>query len=755
MGIRTKLLISFLFLLVISFSILLSTTIVSVETFSSKQIDAELIEELRYFQHEFYSRAESARNALSQPVSALPVQSRLIARDREWMIDAIERWHANLPFLDFIAVVDANQQLLARRYRDTAGGEFGMSELISKVFADRKPLITNELMSREMLSRELPASLLPQSLAKSGDYGMVVTIIVPILEKNGKVIGAVVAGDILNGDTGFSRHLQGLFGNEKHLLVSQNSTGIVSNRTAGGDEFSIDSQVMELLANGRSYVGDLTIDGSPHRTSFVPILNGKGVLIGSLSVALDMKSYRHMREESNRNILMSALVAIILSFGIAFVVSRRFTDPLRRLARGVRLIEEGDLNQEVEVDSADEVGQLSRSFNSMAKALAERDNTIAAKTRAMQQLNELLEKKVEERTTRLQLEMGMLEAILTCMVEGMIVTDRENRIIQFNPAAQKLFNTVPHRVIGRAFGELQGIDGFGQLERLAQEIGAGDRDFVPQGEIPLDVTGRRLQVSVAQLLDSDDNRSGLIMSIRDVTPEEEVSRLKADFISTVSHELKTPLTSIKGALQFIMNKSMWLTSTERELITVCLRNSDRLIRLISDILDISKIEAGKIDFVFKPHPVNELINSAIDEIRGFALGRGITVINSIPPDLPPIFCDYERVAQVLSNLLSNAVKFSPEHTVVMVDAVLSGSYVTISVLDRGREIQWADREKLFRKFQQLERDDMGSRGGTGLGLAICKEIVVRHHGKIYYETGPEGGNVFSFTVPVCEENHEC
>jgi signal transduction histidine kinase len=389
----------------------------------------------------------------------------------------------------------------------------------------------------------------------------------------------------------------------------------------------------------------------------------------------------------------------------------------------------------------------------MAKALADRDCTIVAKTEALQQLNELLEKRVEERTNRLQLEMGMLETILTCMVEGMVVTDRENRVIQFNPAAQKFLDTVPHRVLGRTLAELSGIDGFAQLERLTGGAGNSISDL-PQGETSLDVKGRRLLVSVSQLVDSDDSRAGLIMSIREVTPEEDVDRMKSDFISTVSHELKTPLTSIKGALQFVMNKSRWLTSTERELMTVCQRNTDRLIRLINDILDISKIEAGKVDFVYGPQSVHELITSAINEIKGFAIGKGITVINNSIPNLPPLFGDYERLAQVLSNLLSNAVKFSPEHKIVMVNAAVSGDFIVISVVDNGKEIQWADRDKLFRKFQQLERDDMGSRGGTGLGLAICKEIVDRHHGKIYYEKGPTGGNAFSFTVPVCEGYHE-
>ncbi|GAM08484.1 sensor histidine kinase YycG [Geobacter sp. OR-1] len=753
MGIRTKLLLSVILLLVISFSILLCTTIISVESFISRQIDSELAETLRYLQHQFYARAETTRDSLLQPVSAFPVKQRFIEKDRAWLSDALSRWHANLPFVDFITIVDSKQDVFVRLYPNTAGGEFGLTDLLKKVFKEKRPIITTEIMSRELLEREMPSSRLYMSLGKNGSSGMVITVIVPILGERGEMIGAVIAGDILNGDAALSQQLRNLFGDEKHVTVIQNLTNIVSNRHAQGYQLNISQEAMERLASGQSYAGEISIEGSPHRTSFLPILNGKGSLIGSLCVAVDMASYRNIREESDRNILASAIVALILSFGIAYFVSRRLAEPLRSLAKGVGMIEAGDLNQQVEVDSADEVGQLSRSFNSMARALAERDATIVAKTEALQQLNEQLEKRVEERTKRLQLEMGMLETILTCMAEGMVVTDRENRVIQFNPAAQKFLDTVPHRVIGRRLSELTAIDGFAQMEEIT--IGAIALDpEKPQPETVLDVNNRRLRVSVSQLIDSDDSIAGLIMSIREVTPEEAVDRMKADFISTVSHELKTPLTSIKGALQFIMSKSKWLTSTERELMTVCQRNTDRLIRLITDILDISKIEAGKGEFVYQPLSAVELINSAIDEIKGFAIGRSITVINSAPADLPQLFGDYERLAQVLSNLLSNAVKFSPEHKVVMVNGAISGSYVIISVTDSGRQIQWADREKLFRKFQQLERDDMGSRGGTGLGLAICKEIVERHHGKIFYETGPTGGNVFSFTVPVCEGYHE-
>jgi signal transduction histidine kinase len=197
-----------------------------------------------------------------------------------------------------------------------------------------------------------------------------------------------------------------------------------------------------------------------------------------------------------------------------------------------------------------------------------------------------------------------------------------------------------------------------------------------------------------------------------------------------------------------------LGDTEKELLIVCERNTDRLIRLIGDILDISRIESGRIEFNFKAESIVRLASEAVEEMTSFAFQRNVSLIETVGDDVPPVFGDRDRLIQVITNLLSNAVKFSPEGQVVCVEAVREGNFVRVSVVDRGKSIKKADRDKLFKKFQKLDSHSSGERGGTGLGLAICKEIIEKHHGKIYYRSGTGGGNIFSFTVPVYEELHE-
>ena len=160
------------------------------------------------------------------------------------------------------------------------------------------------------------------------------------------------------------------------------------------------------------------------------------------------------------------------------------------------------------------------------------------------------------------------------------------------------------------------------------------------------------------------------------------------------------------------------------------------------------IEAGAVEFDMKPQTVGGLLMYAMEEMKGFALSRNISVVNSVHHDLPLIMGDHDRLIQVLTNLLSNAIKFSPPGTVVMLSAERTDGFVAVAVSDHAKTIRPEDRDKLFNKFQQLEGGDSGDYGGTGLGLAICREIITKHGGQIFHQAGGTDGNTFIFTIPV-------
>jgi len=752
LSIRNKLFFSILLILLVSYATLLYTTVTNFDAFLDKEVSKDLDASLDFARNHYFSRAEQIKLSLLQPAISPYTQHHIRHRDRVWLKEAMERWRTALPFIDVLAIVDPQKRVVARLGEDRSGDDYLLSDIVEKSFRERQAVIATELASDAFLSRE-GKNYSHRPLHGERD-AMVITIAVPVLTSSGELLGGIVAGDIINKDPYYPFQVQRIFGREAELTITQGGRKIASSLKNDADFPAILAPgILASLDRGIPYRGEARIGAKVYKTAFEAITDSRGALVGSLSVALSKEDFNKIRRDNERNILVSALIGILLSFAIAYAATRHITRPLKALSRGVRKIEEGDLDQRVTVTSGDELGLLADSFNRMASALAERDGTIKKKNQALQELNELLEKKVTERTAELRMEMERLETVLTSMAEGIVVTDRDNRVILFNPAAQKLFDLVPHRVVNQPVDKLGDLGGFAGLAEYIGSVRSGGISAAVREE-ELAVQGKKLRVNLSPLLDEAETFAGVVMSIRDVTMEEEVDRMKTEFIATVSHELKTPLTSMKGSLQFILGKGKWLSDTERELLSVCLRNTDRLIRLISDILDISKIEEGRVEFTFKPQAIGTLVTYAIEEIKSLAMGRNITIISEIADDLPPVYGDHDRLVQVITNLLSNAVKFSPEGKVITVSAVREVNYVAVSVADRGKVIEWSDRDKLFKKFQRLENTENGERGGTGLGLAICKEIIEGHHGKIYYQTGIGGGNIFTFTVPVYEEQNE-
>ena len=746
-GIRTKLLLSILAILLVSYSTLLYSTMKTLSASLRTEIDRNLEANLKFARNQYFDRAEIVKYSLMQSAVSETVQKRMRQGDRAWLTKRLERWHGVLPFLEMMVVLDADKRVLARLNGPADGRRIDLPGVVDQALAGKRVTVSTEIVPAAFLCQTGVTDYCRQGLKGEA---LVVTIAIPVIGAGGQVLGCIVTGEILNKHPNLPFQLKEVFGSDVEVSITQRGWRIASSldQNLSGPS-SLAPRVIDVLERGEVYRGEAEIGSRMYETAIDPLLNSRGEFVGALSVAVSTERFKKIRRENLDNIVASAFLGILCSFALAFVASRQLTGPLRELATGARRIEEGDLDQRVEDSHDDEVGRLASSFNTMAEALKERDLIITRKTGDLQVLNEHLERMVVERTEALTMEMGRLEAVLTSMAEGVVVTDLNNRVVLFNPAAQQMFELMPHRVIGHPIEHVCGTGSFSPLLNRIHELGHSGRGSATKEE--LDVKGKRLNVHLCSLYDEAGKFAGIVLSIRDVTVEQQVDRMKTEFISTVSHELKTPLTSMKGSLQLLLNRGKWLTDTERQLLTVCFRNTQRLIRLISEILDISGIESGGMAFKFEPVCIGEVTVYAVEEIKSYAMGRDITIVNSVGQHLPMVFGDSDRLIQVITNLLSNAVKFSPEGKVVMVSAEREGNYVTVSVADRGRVIQWSDRDKLFKKFQQIDSAERGKIGGTGLGLAICKEIVERHHGRIFYTAAKEWGNTFSFTVPIIGE----
>lgn len=233
----------------------------------------------------------------------------------------------------------------------------------------------------------------------------------------------------------------------------------------------------------------------------------------------------------------------------------------------------------------------------------------------------------------------------------------------------------------------------------------------------------------------------------------DIERLKNEFVSLVSHELRTPLTSIKGSLGLILGGACGeLNDDLRDLLTIAYTNSDRLIKLINEILDLSKIEAGQVPLKTAPTDLSDVVEQSVMEISGFAQQRGVLIVTSLEPDLPLVQADADQIQRVLMNLLSNALKFSPADDQVVISGEYRDGWVTIRVKDHGMGIPPEHHERIFNKFQQVQSVVTRKLGGTGLGLAICKAIMDQHGGRIGVESEPGRGSCFYFSLPIASTN---
>jgi signal transduction histidine kinase len=235
----------------------------------------------------------------------------------------------------------------------------------------------------------------------------------------------------------------------------------------------------------------------------------------------------------------------------------------------------------------------------------------------------------------------------------------------------------------------------------------------------------------------------------DVTQSREIDRAKNEFISTVSHELRTPLTSLKGALTLLLEGATPLDAEMTELLQISQRNANRLVSLVADILDLSKLEADRLELRLAPCAPEQLCRMALAELANLSSRSDVKLHVEVEPGLPRVNTDAERVLQILSNLLSNAFKFSPAHGLVILRAKPAGGAVRFEVQDRGPGVALDFRDKLFTKFAQSERTRQ-EQSGTGLGLAICQAMVEKLGGEIGCDSVPGEGATFFFTLPVLD-----
>ena len=412
-------------------------------------------------------------------------------------------------------------------------------------------------------------------------------------------------------------------------------------------------------------------------------------------------------------IVYAALGATFLAMIVGFYMSKSISHPLQQMNRAALEVAGGNFQQQVEVTSSDEVGQLAQTFNYMSSTLHQ---TVEA----------------------LSHEKAKLENIMLSMNEGVMAIDLQGTVLLANPQAKLLLN-LQQDITGQ---ELTTLLPQPEMTELFMDVIATSEPAY--GEYTV-YGGKILFVQVAPLRRSD-KVWGAVGILQDVTDVRHLEQMRRDFVANVSHELRTPMTSIQGFVEALLDGLADDKESQDRYLNVILEETVRLNRLVSDLLDLSRLETRQISWPMETVRLQPLMSQVITQLEPQFEKQNLTAEINAPDDLPAVLGNRDRIMQVLINLLGNAISFTPSGGKITVSAQEDESFVRILVTDTGVGIPLEEQDKIWQRFHKVDKARTRSLGGTGLGLSIVKQIVDAHGGEVGLESIPGKGATFYFTL---------
>ena len=444
---------------------------------------------------------------------------------------------------------------------------------------------------------------------------------------------------------------------------------------------------------------------------------GDGPVLGVMRVALPLGEIEANASRLRQEILLAGLGVALVAALLAVLIAGRTTEPVRQLTAVAQCMADGDLDARLLPTSRDEVGQLTRAFNHMAD-------------------------RIREQVTTLGEEQGRLAAVLDHMADGVLITDVNGRVQLINAAAARLLDTNEAQALDRSFAQVAPYHPLIEMWKMCRERSEEQVEM-------MEVSRSGLFFQAIATPFEQANVEGYLVILQDLTRVRRLETIRRDFISNISHELRTPLAGLKALVDTLRGGAIKDRRAAKRFLKRMDAEVDTLTQMVEELLELSRIESGQAPLRMAPAPVSDVVVPPVDRLRPQAERAGLELAVLLPPDLPPVLADVERVRLVLTNLVHNAVKFTPPGGKITVGARPNGEHVVLSVQDTGVGIPADDLPRIFERFYKADRARSG--GGTGLGLAIAKHIVQGHGGRIWAESVEGEGSTFSFTLPAATE----
>lgn len=444
----------------------------------------------------------------------------------------------------------------------------------------------------------------------------------------------------------------------------------------------------------------------------VPIKQGNNVL-GAVYMKASIEGVYDTVNRINKILTTATLIALSFTALLGFILSRTITKPIKEITEQAARISKGDFDKGVRIYGDDEIGRLGETFNKMAKRLKD----------AISQNEEEREK---------------LSSVLTHMSDGVVATNEDGKIIVVNQRAIELIgkehNEINQKYLSQVFTNLIFPENGGSIFYHYE----------------IENESKILKMNFSMIQSSNRGQVGTIIVLTDVTKEQQLEQMRKDFVADVSHELRTPLTTIKSYIEALEDGAIEEKELANRFIKVANNETDRMIRLVSDLLNLSRLDEKTTLLKKTSVSIQEMIDDVVDRFSFQCMQRGIDLTVEMSKYLPAIDVDRDQLDQVLDNLISNAIKYTKETGSIIVKVWLEQSNLFIEITDNGIGISKKHLSRIFERFYRVDKARSRELGGTGLGLSIAKEIIKAHNGEVYIESEPEKGTRVGFYIPISE-----
>ncbi|WP_053955053.1 ATP-binding protein [Inediibacterium massiliense] len=514
---------------------------------------------------------------------------------------------------------------------------------------------------------------------------------------------------------------------EEIFIVDREFKIVARSKNSGTNNNALEVLDYTLLTDSRNgKVGEKDITINNHAKEIItknmafPIQNENHEIKGILYIRADLSDIYNTLDKSKMILTKATLLALIITVVLGFWIARSITEPINDVTIKAARMAKGDFNQVVEVKSDDEIGQLAEMFNY-----------------AREKLNATL--------SEISSEKSKLETILSYMADGLIATNQEGKIMHANPTAMKMLELSDENIQNTSYDE---IIGKFNKELTLPFIKENSKDWTGSRNIIFKES--IFHANYAPFKDEKGENTGIVMVIQDITERQKLDNMRKEFVANVSHELKTPLTSIKSYTETLLDGALDQKNVAEYFLNVVISEADRMDRLVKDLLQLSRLDYQRVSWNKKENNLVKIIENSILKISINAKNKKQNISFFPQNEEMKAFVDSDKIEQVILNILSNSIKYTPEKGEINISLDQENNQGILKISDNGIGIPSEDLPRLFERFYRVDKARSRELGGTGLGLSIAQQIIRAHDGDIKIKSEEGKGTEVTIFIPLYE-----